>query len=162
MNKTLALSGIFLATLMIGAAYASAWVPGGTPAWAAWSMAFGITLMLVATTALGAMRDGRIGPLIWPLLLVVLVYGGGFAVVLSLPPADPADPTLWLGLPPRAAVVLYGIGMLPLFGVPLAYALTFDRLTLSAADLERIRRVAGEMRAEREAAAELPEPAEVG
>ena len=46
---------------------------------------------------------------------------------------------LWLGLPPRAAVVLYVIGFLPVLVLPLAYALTFDALTLSEADLARAR-----------------------
>jgi hypothetical protein len=55
-----------------------------------------------------------------------------------------------LGLPRRAAIVLYGIGLLPLFVLPVAYALTFDEMTLSEEDLERVRRAA--------AAAQNPAP----
>jgi hypothetical protein len=66
----------------------------------------------------------------------VLLIGFGAALVM---PAETRDSTLWLGLPPRAAVVLYGIGVLPLFVLPIAYALTFESLTLSDADLERVR-----------------------
>ena len=55
-----------------------------------------------------------------------LVLAVGFGAVLLLHPASPTDPTLWLGLPPRAAVILYGIGILPALVLPLAYALTFD------------------------------------
>jgi len=54
-------------------------------------------------------------------------------------PAETESSPLWFGLPARAAVVLYGIGVLPLFVLPIAYALTFDSLTLSEADLERVR-----------------------
>jgi len=56
-------------------------------------------------------------------------------------PPETATSPLWLGLPFRAAVVLYGIGILPLFVLPFAYALTFESLTLSEADLERVRQV---------------------
>jgi len=35
--------------------------------------------------------------------------------------------------------VLIGIGLLPLLVLPLAYALTFDEMTLSEADLARVR-----------------------
>jgi hypothetical protein len=106
----------------------------------------------VSTMTLGAARAGRIGPLALPFGFVFLVVAGGFSLVLSLPPVDPAEPVLWLGLPPRAAIVLYGIGLLPLIAMPLVYALTFDRHTLGEADLERVRRAAQQLRA-REAAA---------
>src|SRR5690606_16562291 len=121
---------------------ASAFLPGGAPRWAAWAMAAGISVMMVATTALGAARRGRLGALSVPFALVFLILMGGFGVALALPPPGPADATLWLGLPRGAAVVLYGVGLLPLFAVPLAYAVTFDTLTLSDADLERVRREA--------------------
>jgi hypothetical protein len=44
-----------------------------------------------------------------------------------------------LGLPRRAAIVIYVIGLLPLFAMPFAYAATFDDATLSADDLARLR-----------------------
>jgi hypothetical protein len=55
-----------------------------------------------------------------------------------------------LGLPLRAAIIMYGIGLFPAFIIPAAYALAFDRHTLSEADLARVRAVRDEMRAERE------------
>lgn len=147
MIKRAALSSVFASVLTIGAAYASAFLPGGAPPGAAWAMAAGIAVLMVATMALGAARQGRLGRLALPFALVLLLLLAGFGTVLALPPADPADPTLWLGLPPRAAVVLYGIGLLPLFAVPLAYALTFDEMTLPEADLARVRAAARDARA---------------
>jgi hypothetical protein len=158
MTKRLALGAVFLSVSAIGAAYASAFLPGGAPDWAAWLMVLGIAVLMVATMVLGAAREGRLGKLKLPFLFVFLVLTLGFGAVLALPAADPADPTLWLGLPPRAAVVLYAIGLLPLLAVPVAYALTFDEMTLSVEDLERVRRAAREMReaAAPVAAAERP------
>lgn len=157
MIPRLSLATVFAAALLIGAAYASAWLPGGAPGWAPWAMTLGTAAMLVGTMALGAQRGGRLGSLWFPFGFVFLVLVAGFGAVLSLPPADPADPTLWLGLPPRAATVLYGIGLLPLLVVPVAYALTFDRMTLSDEDLARVRAAAARLRAA--APPEAPAPA---
>ena len=44
-----------------------------------------------------------------------------------------------LGLPVRTAIVLYGIGLVPLVFLPFAYAVSFDADTLSAADIARVR-----------------------
>lgn len=144
-----ALAGVFFSALAIGIAYASAFLPGGTPVWAPWVFMVGMSVIMVATMALGASRSGSIGRLWVPFALVLVVLLGGFGLVLALPPASPDDPSLWLGLPPRAAVILYGIGFVPFFLVPVAYAWTFDHLTLGPGDLERIRdeaiRARGEM-----------------
>jgi len=143
------LLAVVASALAIGVAYASAFLPGGTPPWAPWLFMAGTSLIMVATMALGAARDGSIGKLWIPFALVLVLLLGGFGLVLALPPAEPGDPTLWLGLPPRAAVILYVIGFLPFFLVPVAYAWTFDELTLKPGDLERIRekaiRARGEM-----------------
>jgi hypothetical protein len=65
-----------------------------------------------------------------------------FALALALP-EGPGGGTvgepLLLGLPRRAAVVVYGVGLLPVFVLPIVYALTFDAQTLRAEDLERVR-----------------------
>ena len=131
---------IVLSTLALAVAYGSAWLPGGAPAWASWLFVLGIAGLMVSMMWLGARRPGRgVGRLVLPFAFVFLVLVGGFGLVLLLSPADPADPVLWLGLPPRAAIVLYGIGLLPVLVLPVAYAMTFDELTLSEADLERVR-----------------------
>jgi hypothetical protein len=146
--KRWALAAVALSSAAIGIAYASAFLPGGTPGWAPWLFMAGTSVMMVATMAVGAAGREGIGPLRLPFALVLMVLLGGFGLMLALPPADPADPALWLGLPPRAAVVLYGIGLLPFLLVPVAYTWTFDRLTLRPGDLERVREEA--LRAQRE------------
>jgi hypothetical protein len=144
-----ALVAIFGSALAIMMAYLSAFLPGGSPTWAAWLFMAGMSVMMVATMALGAARNGSIGRLWIPFALVLVILLAGFGAVLAMPPADPADPTLWLGLPPRAAIVLFGIGFLPLLLVPVSYAWTFSELTLAPGDLDRIRdealRARGEM-----------------
>ena len=135
-----AIAAIAVAAVAIAAAYASVPLTGGTPRWAPWLFVAGIDVLMVALMTLGVARAGRgVGRLAIPFTLTGIILAGGFGTLLLLPPADPADPTLWLGLPPRAAVVLYVIGFLPVLVLPLAYALTFDELTLSEADLARAR-----------------------
>jgi hypothetical protein len=135
-----AVAALFLGMLLVAAAYGSAFLPGGTPAWGPWSMVVGMTVSMVAIMALGAARDGRIGRLAVPFAFVLVVFIGGFGWALAHPGTDPTNPELWLGLPPRAAIVMYIVGFLPLLVVPVAYALTFDGQTLRAEDLERVRR----------------------
>ncbi|MBA2669219.1 MAG: hypothetical protein H0U67_02475 [Gemmatimonadetes bacterium] len=160
MIKRLALGGVFVSVLAIAVAFASAFLPSGAPGWAPWLMAIGTSASMVCTMALGAARGGRIGKLAIPFAFVFLVLVGGFWLVLALPPADPENLDLWLGLPPRAAVILYGIGLLPLFAVPVAYALTFDEMTLSQDDLDRVRAAARVLREDAAAKVEVavPEP----
>lgn len=135
-----AVAAIALAAGAIATAYASVPLTGGTPGWAPWLFVAGIDLLLVALMVLGVSRRGRgIGRLAIPFTLTGVILAAGFGALLLLPPADPADPTLWLGLPPRSAVVVYVIGFLPVLVLPLAYALTFDELTLSETDLARAR-----------------------
>lgn len=152
MTRRFTLLAIVLALSAIGAAYLSAFLPGGVPGWAAWVMAIGIAALMTATMALGAARRGRLGRLRLPLAATFLILAAGFGAALYLPPLDAAAPAvLWLGLPPGAAIILYGIGILPLLVVPVAYALTFDESTLSAADLETLRAAASALRAGTEA-----------
>lgn len=139
-----------LSTLAIGAAYLSAFATGGAPVWAGWLFAGGVTGALVATLALGAMRpDGGLGRLIWPFVLMTVLLGAGFAAVFALPDSGAAEPLL-LGLPRRAAIVLYGIGLLPTLVLPVAYALTFADQTLRPEDLERVLATARAARTVRE------------
>lgn len=146
MTKRLAVAGLFLSTLAIAAAYASSFLPGGAPPWAAWAMALGTSAIMVASMALGAARRGSVGRLRLPFAGVFLILAGGFAAVMALP-AETPDAPLYFGLPLRAAIVLLGVGLLPLLFLPLAYALTFDEMTLSEADLERVRSAARELNA---------------
>ncbi len=66
-------------------------------------------------------------------------------------PAEGAGARLLLGLPLRAALVLYGVGLLPIVVLPFAYAVTFDDMTLSEEDLARVRALGVAHRARRDA-----------
>ena len=83
-----------------------------------------------------------VGPLKWPFAFVVAVLAIGFCAALALPATESPVSRLWLGLPARAAIVIYGIGLLPIIVLPVAYALTFDTQTLNAEDIERVRELA--------------------
>jgi len=103
----------------------------------------GIPLAIGAIMVLGAAR-GRsgVGPLKWPFAFVVMVLAIGFCAALALPATETSLSKLWLGLPARAAIVIYGIGLLPIIVLPVAYALTFETQTLNAEDIERVRELA--------------------
>ena len=89
---------------------------------------------------LGAERErGGVGRLAIPFAFVILTLIVGFSLALALPANEQADSPLWLGLPARAAIVVYGIGLLPAIVLPLAYALTFETQTLSSEDVKRVR-----------------------
>ncbi len=134
-----AFAAIVWGAVGIALAYASAFAPPAIATGGPWLMAVSLPVCLIAMMTFGAVRDGRsVGTLALPIALVFLLVTGGFLAALALPPDDPAA-DLWFGLPRRAAVILYGVGVLPLFVLPFAYALTFDAFTLSDADIERVR-----------------------
>jgi hypothetical protein len=168
MARRNSLLALFLGTLACAAAYASAFLPGDPPGWSPWALGIGTATVMVAAAALGAAReDTGIGRLKLPFAIVFLIVAGGFAAVLSMPTPDAANPALFLGLPAGAAIVLLGIGILPLLVLPIAYALTFEDMTLSEADLARVREAARAWQAAQtpaashSVAAQKPEPAEV-
>lgn len=139
---------IFGATLCIALAYASAFGRDGAPPWGNWLLACGLSLLLVATIALGAARRRRgVGRLAMSLVFTFVVLFGGFGLALWLPATESAGMPLLLGLPLRAAIVLYGIGALPLLVLPLVFALTFDDLGPSADDLRRVKEAGARHRA---------------
>jgi hypothetical protein len=136
--QRVALGAIVVSTLAIGVAYGSAFASGGAPAWGGWLFAAGTTGAVVATIALGAIRADRgLGRLVFPFALMTLMLVVGFASLFALPDTGFAEPLL-LGLPRRAAIVLYGIGLLPTLVLPVAYALTFTEQTLRPEDLARV------------------------
>jgi len=146
MTRLVAVGALVLSTLMIALAYASALVGAPGPArWAPWVFAFAVPGAIVAIMVLGAGRGrtGGVGRLIGPMTFVGLALSVGFGLALGLPANEGLTPTLVLGLPLRAAIILYGIGLMPIVVLPVAYALTFETQTLNAADIERVRR-AGE------------------
>lgn len=146
--KRAALLAIAGSSAALALAYGSAFWPGGVPGWAPWLFMAATSVTMVATMALGAARGGRIGALWVPFGLVLVVLLGGFGLALALPPAVDPVAALWLGLPRGAAIVVYGVGLVPYLLVPVAYAWTFDRLALTPADVERVREEALAARSE--------------
>jgi hypothetical protein len=145
--KRIALRGLLASIIAIAMAYASVFLPGGAPTWSGWVMGMATPAALVSMMILGATRDGEpLGPLVWPFAFSGLVLAGGFAAALGLPASEAAGVALYGGLPLRAAVIIYGIGLLPIVVLPVAYAVTFRSQTLRPGDLERVREAAAAFR----------------
>lgn len=156
-TRRAALVALFLGIAAIGAGYAAAFSRTGTPVWAAWLLALGIPVALGAIMILGAARGRRgVGPLKIPFAFVVAVLVIGFGAALALPATEGPLSTLWLGLPARAAIVIYGVGLLPIVVLPIAYALTFETQTLNAEDVEKVRALGRENQLARDHAAREP------
>lgn len=128
--------------VLVAAAYVLALAGPGRLTVATWSIVVGQALVSSGGMALGAQRYGRLSPLALVAILgIPLSAAVCFGVALSALQGAPAvEPMVW-GLPRRAALVVYGVGVLPLFLLPLVYALTFERWTLSEADIRRMREV---------------------
>ena len=150
-TRIAALAALIAGILAIATGYAAAFLRGGPPAWAPWLLALGIPIALGAIMILGAARGQRgISQLKYPFAFVVAVLAIGFCAALALPPTESPLSRLWLGLPARAAIVIYGIGLLPIIILPVAYALTFETQTLNAEDVARVRELARENQARRD------------
>jgi hypothetical protein len=116
---------VALGAFAVLVAYGTAWLPGGAPPWGVWAMIAGTALMLSATMALGVSRSTHTrSPLLWGTAFLLLVVIAGFGLPLLLPP-DAASAALWLGLPRRAAIEIYGVGLLPLLVLPGLFAWEF-------------------------------------
>ncbi len=101
-----------------------------------WLAAAGGAAFPVALIALGAARDGRLGPLRFPLLLVGLMLFGVLAALLLLPGGGPDAGPLPLG----TMLLLFVLVPVPFTVLSWAYAAGFDRF-LREEDLERLRRM---------------------
>jgi hypothetical protein len=136
--KRSAIAALTTAAIAIAAAYASAFLPGGATIVSAMLMIVGIATMAVALMILGGVREGtRPGAIALALGFLFVVFVLGFGIPLFFSSRD-----LWLGLPAATAIVVYGVGILPVFVLPVVYAWTFDARTLSGADIERIKELA--------------------
>jgi fatty acid desaturase len=157
-TRRAALVTLFAAIAAIALGYAAAFGAHGTLSWAPWLLALGIPAALGAIMILGATRGDRgVGPLKIPFAFVILMLVIGFGAALALPATEGPLSRLWLGLPARAAIVIYGVGLLPIFVLPIAYALTFETQTLSAEDVERVRELARANQAERDSLVAPPQ-----
>lgn len=137
MTTRFAISALVLSCAAVAGAYLLAFMPGGAPPLAAWCLSLGSAGALASAMALGAMRRGRLPRAARIACAVTFAtVAGAFAAALLLP--GDGD-RLWLGLPLRAAIIIYGIGVVPLLVLPWAYAASFDADTLNDADLDRLR-----------------------
>ena len=150
-TRTVTLVALFLGVLAIAIGYAAAFSRNGTPAWAAWLLALGIPVSVGGIMVLGAARDEHgIGALKVPFIFVIAILAIGFCAALAMPATESAESRLWLGLPARAAVIIYVIGLLPIVVLPVAYAVTFKTQTLTAEDVARVRALGEQYRADTE------------
>ncbi len=141
-TKRVARFALTAALIAIAVAYASAFKSGGAPGWAPWLLAIGIPVALVGVMVMGAAR-GRSGikKLLIPFTFIGILLTLGFCLALGLPADESARSSLLFGLPLRAAIIIYGVGLIPIVILPVAYALTFETQTLSSDDLEKVRKL---------------------
>jgi hypothetical protein len=113
-------------SLLLVIGYGATWLPGGAPRWVAVCFALATVLQLCAFCLLGAVRrDGRVGSVAISVAVMGLLVGG--ALVYAILAADPgAAEGLVLGIPRRAALVLYGVGVAPLVVLSVVFVRTFD------------------------------------
>lgn len=138
--------GVVGGLLSQAAAYAVAILASPEAPAVAWLAMVGIAATLAGTLVIGALRNNRLSrPAMLAAMVLLVVPLAAFAAALLLPPETATGPLL-LGLPRRAALVLYGVGILPLFILPIAYArdpeatvLDADGLTALRAEAERLR-----------------------
>lgn len=138
--QRLALAIVVGACLMAAGAYATAFRPEGAPLAAAGVLALATALLMAGLVLLGAgVRGGR-GALVVAVMTLVGVVGGGLVAALRIGAPDGPGAPLAGGLPAAAAVLVYGVGLIPAVVVPLVYAWTFDRTTLRPEILDEVRR----------------------
>ena len=137
---------------LVALSYATAFAGAGGR-WAPWTLAIGANGVIMSLMAIGAVRHDTLPrSLVWTFTGLFALCAGAFLTALALPAAEGAGGALLFGLPLRTAIVLYGVGVVPILILPFAYALTFESSTLSEGDLERVRAAYARVRAEREGA----------
>jgi hypothetical protein len=152
--KSVILSLVFLSLVVVGAGYAGSFAPGGPPAWAPWCLSTGTCGALMSLMALGAVRRGRIAPVLrWVFTGMFLFCAGCFAVALTLPANEGAGGPLLFGFPRRSTIVLLGVAVVPILVLPFVWAFTFDSSMLSDDDLRRLREAQAAMARTREGGA---------
>ena len=140
MLKSFILGLVVISLVIVGAGYALTFFPGAAAGWAPWCLATGTCGALTSLMALGAVRRGRIAPVLrWVFAGTFFFCGGCFALALALPANEGAGGPLLFGFPLRSTIVLVGVAVVPILVLPFAWALTFDSSTLSEDDLKRLR-----------------------
>ena len=137
MLKSKVLTVVFLSLLVVAAGYAGSFTGA---AWAPWCLGIGTCASLMSLMALGAVRRGKITPVLWWVFGGMFVFCAGcFVTALAMPANEGAGGPLLFGFPLRSTVVLLGVAVVPLLVFPFAWALTFDSAMLSEEDLRRLR-----------------------
>jgi hypothetical protein len=122
-----AVAGVFAGSALIAIAFASAWLPRGAPTWGVCAMVLGCGAIIASASLLGALRSGvRRTIAISAAAFLFVIIGAGFGVPIFLP-AEAAESPLLLGLPLRTAIEVYGVGLLPVFVLPVLFAVEFKR-----------------------------------
>ena len=133
---------------LVAVAYAAMFASASQTSWAPVVLAIGANGVIMTLMAIGAVRhDTMPRSLVWTFIGLFVLCAGAFVVALLMPVQEGTGGVLLLGLPLRTAIVLYGVGIVPIAILPLAYALTFESSTLSEGDLERVRAAHERMRA---------------
>ncbi len=106
---------LFAGALIVLVSYASARLPSGAPDWGVWAMIIGAALTLASAMFVGAINS-RVSRsrAIAAAVFLFCVIAAGFGVPRLLP-AETATSSLVLGLPLRAAIEIFGVGLLPLW-----------------------------------------------
>ena len=137
---------------LVALSYAAAFAGVGD-GWAPWTLAVGANGVIMSLMAIGATRHDTLPrSLVWTFVGLFVLCAGAFLAALAMPAAEGANAALLFGLPLRTAIVLYGVGVVPILILPLAYALTFESSTLSEGDLDRVRAAYAVVRAARDTA----------
>lgn len=118
--------GIAVASMLAIGAYLTAFRTDGAPLWAAIVLAVATALLLASFVALGVGNRSRRGPVLAALFTILFAVGGGIAAALLIGAPEGPDASLFGGLPAGAAMVLYGVGLVPALIVPLLYAAGFE------------------------------------
>lgn len=109
-------------------------IPAGEVFFAVLAVAFPLALIVP-----GAGHRGGLGPLLVPLVLLIVFYEACAVAMLALRGQVLEAP--WVGgLPLATAIQFYGVFLLPMVFVALLYALTFERFGLRREDLDELRR----------------------
>jgi hypothetical protein len=138
--------GVVGGLLAQASAYGVAMVGDPADPVVAWLAVVGISATMAGTLVIGALRgDTLSGPARLAAIVLLVVPLVAFAAALLLPAETAIDPLL-LGLPRRAAIVLIGVGILPVLVLPLAYARDTSTTSLSTEGLAALRAEAERLR----------------
>ncbi len=137
--RRVAVGALGVSSFALLVAYAAAWWPGVSPRGVAVLFAGATVAQLVAFVLLGGRRrDGRLGAA-WIGVAALLLLVGVILIAVSVADVSTAEEPLLLGLPRRAALVLYGVGIAPLALLAGAFARGFAAWAPTDADIARLR-----------------------